>query len=183
MKKSNLIILIISIIVISIFSFGIEIGNIRIGTVSDFNDTYHKDIENTSFYKDYYNTDKLIVFNLWATWCKPCIIEMPKLNTLKEKYKKNDKIAFLSMSLDNDSIKLQKFINKKLFKFKDITFENISHRDTILAKIQNKNMSIIKSNTIPKTILIKNKKTIKIFVGNLDDKDFNKIDSIINVYK
>ncbi|MDJ0832154.1 MAG: TlpA disulfide reductase family protein [Gammaproteobacteria bacterium] len=30
---------------------------------------------------------KLVLFNLWATWCPPCIREMPALNALQAQYK------------------------------------------------------------------------------------------------
>lgn len=29
---------------------------------------------------------KVVVFNLWATWCPPCIAEMPDLNALQETF-------------------------------------------------------------------------------------------------
>ncbi|MCW8916306.1 MAG: TlpA family protein disulfide reductase [Magnetovibrio sp.] len=29
---------------------------------------------------------KVVVFNLWATWCPPCIREMPDLNALQEEF-------------------------------------------------------------------------------------------------
>ncbi len=29
---------------------------------------------------------KVVVFNLWATWCPPCIREMPDLNSLQEEF-------------------------------------------------------------------------------------------------
>lgn len=30
---------------------------------------------------------KVILFNLWATWCPPCVREMPDLNSLQAQYK------------------------------------------------------------------------------------------------
>ncbi len=30
---------------------------------------------------------KVVLFNLWATWCPPCIREMPELNALQAQYK------------------------------------------------------------------------------------------------
>ena len=36
---------------------------------------------NTEDYKD-----KIIMLNFWATWCSPCIMEMPHLQNIKNKY-------------------------------------------------------------------------------------------------
>ncbi len=31
-----------------------------------------------------------ILVNFWATWCKPCVREIPSLNNLSKIYSKND---------------------------------------------------------------------------------------------
>ncbi|MEG3619547.1 TlpA disulfide reductase family protein [Magnetovibrio sp. PR-2] len=36
---------------------------------------------------------KVVVFNLWATWCPPCIREMPDLNSLQVEFKDQDFIV------------------------------------------------------------------------------------------
>ena len=36
---------------------------------------------------------KVVLFNLWATWCAPCIREMPDLNSLQEDYANQDFIV------------------------------------------------------------------------------------------
>ena len=36
-----------------------------------------------------------IFINIWATWCAPCVAEMPSINSLREKLKDNPKIHFL----------------------------------------------------------------------------------------
>ncbi|MES9938554.1 MAG: TlpA disulfide reductase family protein [Sedimenticola sp.] len=33
---------------------------------------------------------KVVLFNLWATWCPPCIREMPDLNALQAQYRDRD---------------------------------------------------------------------------------------------
>ncbi|WBL21590.1 TlpA family protein disulfide reductase [Zunongwangia sp. HRR-M8] len=40
--------------------------------------------------------DKVILINYWATWCPPCIAEMPSLNDLYQDYK--EKVVFLFIS-------------------------------------------------------------------------------------
>ena len=50
---------------------------------------------------------KIIYVDLWATWCGPCLEEMPYYDKLKEKYKNNSEIAFVSLSID-DGVSLWK---------------------------------------------------------------------------
>lgn len=38
--------------------------------------------------------DKVIVLHYWATWCPPCIKELPSLAKLYDAYKGNDRVAF-----------------------------------------------------------------------------------------
>ena len=45
---------------------------------------------------------KVIYLDLWATWCGPCVFEMPYFEKLKQKYKDDDNIAFVSLSIDDD---------------------------------------------------------------------------------
>ena len=33
------------------------------------------------------DTDKVVVVNFWATWCKPCIKELPYFEAIQEKHK------------------------------------------------------------------------------------------------
>jgi len=61
---------------------------------------------NTVFYDGSGNKHRLtdlrgkgIVLNLWATWCKPCILEMPQLNHLKSLLNEED-IVVLAISQD-----------------------------------------------------------------------------------
>jgi thiol-disulfide isomerase/thioredoxin len=42
---------------------------------------------------------KIVVLNLWATWCTPCVAEMPMLDRLQERLKDRDVIV-LALSLD-----------------------------------------------------------------------------------
>lgn len=44
---------------------------------------------------------KVIYVDLWATWCGPCMQEMPYFEKLKVKYKDNPNVAFVSLSIDD----------------------------------------------------------------------------------
>lgn len=43
--------------------------------------------------------DTTYVINFWATWCSPCVEELPHFEAMNEKYK-NDKLRILLVSLD-----------------------------------------------------------------------------------
>lgn len=45
---------------------------------------------------------KIIYLDFWATWCVPCMEEMPYFEKLKEKYKDNSGIAIVSVSIDDN---------------------------------------------------------------------------------
>lgn len=52
---------------------------------------------------------KLLIINLWATWCGPCQHEIPELNNLVEKYEE-DNVLFLSIT-DEERHKVEKWMN------------------------------------------------------------------------
>ncbi|RDV12939.1 TlpA family protein disulfide reductase [Pontibacter diazotrophicus] len=60
---------------------------------------------------------KVVFMNIWATWCPPCIAEMPNIQSLYEKID-SDKIAFVMLSVDEGGTeKVKKFIDKKGYTF------------------------------------------------------------------
>jgi thiol-disulfide isomerase/thioredoxin len=60
---------------------------------------------------------KVVFMNIWATWCPPCIAEMPNIQSLYEKVG-SDKIAFVMLSVDEAGMeKVKKFIDKKGYTF------------------------------------------------------------------
>lgn len=58
---------------------------------------------------------KVVFINFWATWCPPCIQEMPTINELKGKYKDNDDIVFLMVDVDNNMEKSTAFMEKNKY--------------------------------------------------------------------
>ncbi len=55
---------------------------------------------------------KVVFINFWATWCPPCVREMPSINALKANYKDNENIVFLMVDVDGASEKSKEFMTK-----------------------------------------------------------------------
>lgn len=58
---------------------------------------------------------KVVLINFWATWCPPCIAEMPSLDALYESFK--DKVVFLFVSNESQET-ISNFITKNNYGFK-----------------------------------------------------------------
>lgn len=54
---------------------------------------------------------KVIFLNMWATWCPPCIAEMPSIDRLHEEM--GDEVVFVMLSLDQDFEKAKAFDKRK----------------------------------------------------------------------
>jgi len=103
--------------------------------------------------------DTLYVYNFWATWCKPCIEEMPYFEKVASDMKdKKFKLVFVSIdNFKNSYKKVQRFVNKKDIKAEVLLLE---------FKDQNKLISSIDKSwngTIPATMFVDNKNKTKLF--------------------
>jgi len=52
---------------------------------------------------------KVVVLNFWATWCPPCVEEMPSLNRLNQQVRPQGVIV-LGVSVDEDPAAYEKFL-------------------------------------------------------------------------
>jgi thiol-disulfide isomerase/thioredoxin len=60
---------------------------------------------------------KTIVLNLWATWCAPCLQEMPSIASLAaDKRLKDREVVFLCVSVDRSAETLRRFVREKSWK-------------------------------------------------------------------
>lgn len=58
--------------------------------------------------------DKVVFLNFWATWCPPCVGEMPSIQRLYERFK--GRMAFFCVS-NEDPSKIEQFSRGKNFTF------------------------------------------------------------------
>ncbi len=71
--------------------------------------------------KDY--KGKILLINFWATWCPPCVAELPALSRVAEKYQDRG-LKVITINTDPESLrtKVVELYNKKNFKF-DILYD------------------------------------------------------------
>ena len=74
--------------------------------------------------------NSLIIINFWATWCAPCIEEMPSLNRLKTNPIFNN-LEIIPINVGRDNIEKSKNFYKKL---KIENLEIYFDKDVVLAK-------------------------------------------------
>jgi thiol-disulfide isomerase/thioredoxin len=176
-KKLVSVFVILFCILILIIVFVFSIGKTKI----DFKNKKPKNLIESQFYKNYYNTNDLILINVWATWCEPCLKELPEIKEFSKLYKtKNLKV--ITLSIDEDTTKLKSFLLKNNeYNANDITMQNLDFRDSIYIKIKlvepylNNSIFKVNSKQIPYLVLVKNKKILYENKGVLNKVELKKI--------
>lgn len=56
---------------------------------------------------------KLVYVDVWATWCSPCVAEIPAAKKLQKDFLKSMGIQFLNVSVDSDRSEWEKFLQKE----------------------------------------------------------------------
>ncbi len=93
-------------------------SNERIGQDFDFSaqfQTFDGEPVNLEDYKG-----KVLLVNLWASWCGPCRAEMPHLSDLYSSLSDREDITFLMIGVDNDFKKGKNFVEKKSWSFETV---------------------------------------------------------------
>ncbi|MCC6447641.1 MAG: TlpA family protein disulfide reductase [Chitinophagaceae bacterium] len=103
--------------------------------------------------------NKIIYIDIWATWCEPCLKQMPAFELLKEKYKSNPDIVFISLSIDD---------NLEAWKT-NVTKRNAKGEQWFINRYKLKDYDVF---SIPRAILIdKNFKVVEMKAELPDSKD------------
>lgn len=108
---------------------------------------------------------KVLVINFWFAECKPCVMEMPELNALVDKYKNNNDAIFLGFTT-NDKSKINQFLKTKTFKY------NIIPDSKQIAELYN-------VNSYPTHIIIDKNSTIMHYTTGLAPNTIKELDEKI----
>ncbi len=115
---------------------------------------------------------KWTVLNLWATWCAPCVAELPSLAKLQDHYRGQLNVLALSFDNNTDIKKLSNFMAKN--GAQNLTFA-YDHR----LKVR----TLIETNGLPTSLILDpNGKIIVILEGHIDwtsDKALSFFDQIV----
>lgn len=105
------------------------------------------------FEKDYLrpNNDTTYVINFWATWCLPCVKELPYFEELNKKFK-TKKVEIVLVSLDFTKEQVINYIAKKKIKSKTILLSD-SKTNSWINKVDSS-----WSGAIPITLFLKGNK-------------------------
>lgn len=118
------------------------------------------------------NNDTVYVVNFWATFCKPCIEEIPDFIRIVKKYEKQ-KVKLLLVSLDLPSYypaRIAAFAKKNRYDV-SIAWLNETNADHFCPMIDKS-----WSGSIPSTIVVNNKTGYRKFVeGEMGADDFEAI--------
>lgn len=95
---------------------------------------------------------KVVLVNFWATWCTPCVAEMPSLHSLYNDYK--DKVVFVFVTSESTD-KILPFLQKKQYNLP--VYQPLTQ-----------NPPEFETNTIPKTFLVNKQGKIVVEVARAD---------------
>lgn len=109
-------------------------------------------------------SNKKIILNYWATWCGPCIKEMPDLMIAEKKLKDSDVSLFLVS--DEDISVISKFVENNPYTL-----------NFLKSNVSNEMLGVY---SLPTTILFDNKgNQVETIVGVLDFSDENLINKFL----
>lgn len=91
-----------------------------------------EDYEGNTHSEAIFKDKKLTVLNIWATWCGPCVEEMPDFEKVYQEYKDKD-VQFIGVAVDSDESEV-----KSLAKDLGITYLLVKDNERFLELVGSK---------------------------------------------
>ena len=114
---------------------------------------------------------KMLIVNFWATWCPPCIEELPSLSQLAENNK--DKIFVVAISTESLEI-ITSFLNQ--------SFSDLSPHLKVAQVTQKNKLQRFPKDSLPATYIFNKKGLLKVKeLGVRDWSEKNLVQQIINL--
>jgi thiol-disulfide isomerase/thioredoxin len=116
------------------------------------------------------DSDTTYIINFWATWCMPCIKELPAFDSIHNDFK-NQKVKVLLVSLDfTEYIEkmVTPFIEKKKIQSEVVVLDEVNG-NYFIPKVSNE-----WTGAIPATLIVNNKKQKRYFFEKKLDYAFLK---------
>jgi thiol-disulfide isomerase/thioredoxin len=116
--------------------------------------------------------DTIYIINFWATWCVPCVQELPEFNALYDRYSGMPvKILMVSLDFKEDyPYKLARFLERKKLK-PAVAWLSDTDPNVFIPKIDNSWQG-----SIPATVIVAPGKQFKQFIeGQVTEKQIRKI--------
>ncbi len=130
-----------------------------------------KKIKITELEKIIAESNTALVINFWATFCKPCLEEMPHFQKLEKKYQK-DGVNMLLVSLDLEEAypeKIRTFVKQKKI-ITPVVWLDETNADYFCPKVDN-----AWSGAIPATLFINNRNSYRKFMEEpLSEEELEK---------
>lgn len=104
------------------------------------------------------NSSQIQVINFWATWCAPCVKELPLLEKLAEQENLNVKITLVSLDYADKIDKVNSFVSRKNIQSDVLLLDEIDYNSWI-DKVDKQ-----WSGAIPATLIINPKTKQRIFL-------------------
>ena len=108
---------------------------------------------------------KVLLLNFWATWCAPCVSEIPSLNQLQQRLK-GDGAVVLAVSIDKNDRKYRAFLDRF-----HVTFDTARDPEADIS-------SSYGTFQVPETYIIKDGKIVRKLIGEQNWSGENTVEYI-----
>lgn len=94
-------------------------------------------------------SDKIQVINFWATWCAPCVKELPFFEKLQEERPDQIKVTLISLDFEDNKLdRVNSFVTRKKMKTEVLLLDDLDY-DSWIRKVDS-----AWSGAIPATLVI-----------------------------